>query len=600
MKNLYLYRKNMKKYPYVIILSDNITLSDDIYIYKFDKKSSIYLNFISEITDNLKLYVTNKQDKKYSDKIKNLYYKFFDYQVSDKYKNIIYNYVFNNLINRKYTIKKINEYNENIDILFKTMTCKNKYFIINKDDKKNYNFFSLIKYNNILKFKTLEDVHNIKNLDFTPVNNNTKYYLTINNKKINKINGPVSLYILKPKEKYYGYKLPLLILFGDSHFSKINQCMCIKNECNNVQNTFLNLINDMKINNKNDKNIIFTYDLYVEKNNVQKYVLEQDNYEDFLSDLRKNYCFTNKDKCSYKNINWHYIDLRIFRNMKNKDKNNIHFILEVILKNVEQFDDSKYTNIIEYVQYFNKYFYAYILHISGISLKKINYDEIIDMLYSFKYDKNDSHLLLPNYDRYKHNNVLIYIYYFLDNYNIYKQLLKIDDNLKRNLIKNIIKYIKTKYKNKDKNLSSKNIDFIINFFKNYTDKNVIYDFKNIIKNNDISHNVVLFNSILLDIYFIVRNFKVSYDKNYNKYKSILSIGYFGSAHTDNLCNFYIKNYYDLEYKNIHNYDDYHNDIRCVKLDKDINLDNLLNDLYVKYNDNKDIITKYYSSNLNIN
>jgi hypothetical protein len=60
MKNLYLYRKNMKKYPYVIILSDNITLSDDIYIYKFDKKSSIYLNFISEITDNLKLYVTNK------------------------------------------------------------------------------------------------------------------------------------------------------------------------------------------------------------------------------------------------------------------------------------------------------------------------------------------------------------------------------------------------------------------------------------------------------------------------------------------------------------------------------------------------------------
>jgi len=53
----------------------------------------------------------------------------------------------------------------------------------------------------------------------------SKGYLLINNKKINKISGPVKIIILKPKIDFYKkYKLPLFILFGDIHDSNRNMC----------------------------------------------------------------------------------------------------------------------------------------------------------------------------------------------------------------------------------------------------------------------------------------------------------------------------------------------------------------------------------------
>ena len=422
------------------------------------------------------------------------------------------------------------------------------------------------------------------------------------------------MYILKPKEIYYKFKLPLLILFGDTHFSKNNQCICDNNECKNVQNTFLELINNVKIKNRNDKNISFTYDLYVEKKNKNSdsNIEFQDIYTDFLTDLRRNFCFSKKKFCKYNNINWHYVDIRFFKNRFIKDdktKNDIDIILPKIfndLKDNKNISNNKqFFDFINNINYINKCFYVYILYINNISLKNINYDEIINLLDNFKYDKNTSYVLLPNYNLYKNNDIYTYIFYYLDNYNIYKQLLKIDNNLKKNLIIFIIKYIKKNQKryhdNKYYYNNIKYITKIINITQkiNYIDNNndlIINKLNKIINKIDYQYldnffsNIISFNTILLDIYYILRNLKISYDKNNNKYKSILSIGYFGTNHTIKLYNFFKNNFYDILYKN--SYNDFINDIRCIKIDKNINLDDVLNNLYNEYNNNIDIKTKY--------
>ena len=665
MNNYLFYKKKMYDYPFIIILNnDNIKLIDNSYTYIYDNYYDIfyyyisndhqkdtldninisYFNFILNIINIIILYIENKNFNIYKSNLKNLYYTYYNINnINDKYTDIIFNYLFNIISNIKYDInilknlydiinsyinntniievkynlkyvikifKIINECNTNIDISLKIISCINKYFIINKPSKLTNKIIELLKYNNFITFNNINDLNNLK-----IINNN--FFLTINNKKINKINGPNNMYILKPKKQYYQYKLPLLLLFGDTHFSKNNQCnKCDIDKCYNIQNTLLELINDVKIKNRNDKKIIFTYDLYVEKKNYQKYVEEQDIYEDFLADLRKNYCFTNKKLCKYNNINWHYVDLRFFKNIyikDNKTKNDIYYILPDIFNNLKNnknlFTDFKqFTKIIDDINYINKYFYVYILYINNISLKNINYNEVITLLQNFKYNKDTTYILLPNYDLYKHNNVYIYIFYFLDNYNVYKQLLKIDNDFKKELIISIIKYIKknlnnnTKYLYKNSNDNVKYITKIINItnninYQDYDNIILINKIKKYINKIDFSYindfyfNIILFNSILLDIYYILRCFKISYNKNNDKYKSLLSIGYFGASHTRKLYNFFISNYYDKLYKN--NYNQYNKkNIRCIKIDKNINLDDILNNLYNEYNNNIDIITKY--------
>ena len=648
MNNYLFYRKKMYNYPFIIILNNDIVkLIDNSYTYKYNNyydtindNTLTYFNFIINIINTTISFIENKNYNIYISNLKNLYYTYYNvYDINDKYINIIFNFMLNKIINIKYDVnylkklhnviddiinnliydinleddmkifKKINKYNTYIDILLKIITCKNKYFIVNKLSKSFYKYIELLKYNNFFTFNTIDDLNNFK------INDN--FFLTINNKKINKINGPNNMYILKPKKQYYKYKLPLLLLFGDIHTSKDKQCnKCDIDKCYNIQNTLLELINDIKLENRNDKKINFTYDLYVEKKNYQKYVEEQDIFEDFLADLRRNYCFTNKNLCKYKNINWHYVDLRQFKNIKSNDdktKNDIYKILPDIFNNLKYnkklFTDIKqFTKFIDDINYINKYFYVYILYINNISLKNINYNEVITLLQNFKYNNNTTYILLPNYDLYKHNDVYIYIFYFLDNYNIYKQLLKIDNNLKKELIISIIKYIKKnldyniKYLYKNTNDNIKYITKIIHITNNinYQDYNNIILINKIKKNinkidfsnfDDFIFNIILFNSILLDIYYILRCFKISYNKNGDKYKSLLSIGYFGASHTKKLYNFFISNYYDTLYKN--NYNQYNKkNIRCIKIDKNINLDINLNDLYEEYNNNIDIITKY--------
>jgi hypothetical protein len=111
----------------------------------------------------------------------------------------------------------------------------------------------------------------------------------------------------------------------------------------------------------------------------------------------------------------------------------------------------------------------------------------------------------------------------------------------------------------------------------------------------IDSSFVKFNLILLDIYYILRNLKTSYSKKNKKYKSLLSIGYFGARHTRNVIDFFLNSFYDTIYINDYNENLYKNNkelIRCIKIDKDINLNNIINDMYKEYNNDEDIITEY--------
>jgi hypothetical protein len=331
------------------------------YVYNKIKHLSSYIDDLKMIYNllNIILYLNGTQK--------------FIYKI--KYEDLK-DYSYDNIIK---ILNKIKNYNSCIDILLKIIKCKNKFFILYGSIKYlNVLLNSTLKYTNYIYFNLFEELIKYKNIDIIP--DDKLYYLTINDKKVNKINGPTTMYILKPKEKYYKYKLPLLMLFGDLHFSKDNQCICRDDEeCKNIQNTFLELINDIKINDREDKKIKFTYDLYIETSNIDlKYKKKQDIYIGPLHDISYNYCFTNKKLCKYKNINWHYVDLRF-----NVNNNIINDIL-----NKQYFEDiiySIYDNLIENknldkifkdIKYIKTFFYAYILYINNIYLKNINYDEL--------------------------------------------------------------------------------------------------------------------------------------------------------------------------------------------------------------------------------
>jgi hypothetical protein len=79
----------------------------------------------------------------------------------------------------------------------------------------------------------------------------------------------------------------------------------------------------------------------------------------------------------------------------------------------------------------------------------------------------------------------------------------------------------------------------------------------------------------LDLYFLTRTFK----KPKNNINSILNIGYFGALHTKNISIFLhdIMNQYDIVYENnlIFSKLDYNNINRCLYIDKDIDITDIL-------------------------
>ena len=163
----------------------------------------------------------------------------------------------------------------------------------------------------------------------------SEYGLKINGEIIKKISGPVSFTILKPDIVSYKYlyneekeiydeetgretklkretKLPLIILFGDHHFSLDDRCDPCKNadNCFNIYDEqFLSKLNE--ISNENHPVEFYAETFNINKSN-KNFIYEMRDFMSMFTDEIKD-CFDKtdkKEKCKYKNIKWQYADLR--------------------------------------------------------------------------------------------------------------------------------------------------------------------------------------------------------------------------------------------------------------------------------------------------
>ena len=407
----------------------------------------------------------------------------------------------------------------------------------------------------------------------------SKGYLKINNKKINKISGPVKIMILKPKLEFYKkYKLPFFILFGDIHDSNTN--MCIDCNCENkfeeccypvYSKLFLKLFDNLYT---DDFPIDFSIEGGIKEdmvygNKVKKYFK---NYP--LDILRDDYntCYNKKIKerdpnyyklnCPTENIRWQKGDARF------------HYY-KYYKYALENFSDSIYELLVEKDKEQDKEQNEQDFRIKLFNLKE-NYPDYK------KYLKILKHLFDPDF------------FDYIKEYSaVYKQIKKIDVSFIKNnfedWFKIYSKYIIDSISKKSRIAKNDYIKFIDKIVKclEFENKEDIKDLINFINKNKrkLKYNLIIINTQFLDLYFLLRTFK----KPEGSKKTFISIGYFGAYHTENLKYFLINimKSYDILYEYKKNDYMYKNRIdqkenRCIEFDKKVDFQDTI-DFYKNLN-----------------
>ena len=408
--------------------------------------------------------------------------------------------------------------------------------------------------------------------------------IKINDTLIKRISGPVNFCLLSPIKnknleelKKSNIHPPLVMLFGDSHFSSENTCEKCNNEdnCFSIkENSFLQLIDNLSDVKK----------LSIDFNIEHPFILSDVNFAEVrpgvLSELKYKIlpCLRKEKTCITKNIKWTYVDTR------NTPAN---------FKYYYENDFSKYYDILVFLNQTIKTkkhkedaIYDIIDFITGICIKNKSY------ILKHKYFKNIINIIKTlknkNLDTlFDKNNIL--------NSLICKQIKKLNKPL------NDIDFWKDKcsqyVKYKLRNIPDEAIDDLQNFFiimldisdiflKNYTKYSredlidSIYDayyekltdislllLDNI--NIDIMLTII---SIFLDLYYITRMLKVPYKSKNTE----LSIGYMGFNHVENITYFLtnILKFYEINSKIDTTYIK-KEPKRCLVFEKYIDLDNII-------------------------
>ena len=176
--------------------------------------------------------------------------------------------------------------------------------------------------------------------------------LIIGGKRVDKISGPVSMFICVPNDDYlreFPYA-PILILFGDIHESNKNYCDPVKNKIYDVK--FLQLISEAVGAKEEDG----TVDFYVEGGELHKMLDVEEYMKEFpMEQLWKLFtkCYFNKTMEGYddenswpgfqliKNIRWQSGDVRAFKKEKEKF-NSSKFLKKLFTMTEEKLTESKY------------------------------------------------------------------------------------------------------------------------------------------------------------------------------------------------------------------------------------------------------------------
>ena len=410
--------------------------------------------------------------------------------------------------------------------------------------------------------------------------------MEINGNTINKISGPVSFYLLLPGGKeinlYKKSKInpPIIMLFGDSHFDRRNLCPdCeIKNGCYNIwSKNLLDLLNNLATRFKIDFNLETGYGFDFK---------EQDYVDDGPLNILKNNiipCFEKSDRCPAKNIKWNYVDARTAGKNFKYNYESLFSVIEISLNNLIQgIKTEKHRNLNEAfnsligktMKYYNLFPSIEIFDILIDILKELSYENFfqepyIDLSLLYKQIKKLPEPLNDiEYWKFNLNSYIEYIIF--ENFTA-------DDRI------NTIKFLRDyKYLLEDiGDIGGSFTDIIreINNNEEYDDERK-ESLLSIVYNPTILKMLIYFNSIFLDVYYVLRALKLPENPITKKFEEnpAMSIGYFGNLHVKNMLYFLtnILHIYNMENKIEKREDSDNVPIRCVDFTKEkINVDKIL-------------------------
>lgn len=391
--------------------------------------------------------------------------------------------------------------------------------------------------------------------------------LIIDQTKIDKISGPVSMYILSPTQKHLvSYpQSPILILFGDIHENSENMCDKDENIFKIYDINFLKLLSNVS---KKEEPVDFFVEGDDFHNSFRTIKYEKQHSMYMLWNLYIE-CYSKKQLAFYdhetpceiiKNIRWQSGDPRFFRKGKNKDLlyscNMLDFSQALIeeLKPVKKQDGTYFSNVTS--------FYIRLKSlIEGLKNNKNCFNKLKQSTLLFEdiyqeFIEDDTGLVnkqLRFLDKYQKNIIKKYLKYYTEYVNI--NILKRKDYLiLDNIHNNIITLLNARDVFDKTEIMQKLYN---NFIDGSLTKYAIYQLKK--------------NSVILDIYTIARSLK-STDVN-----PIINIFYFGNQHIENITYFFteIMNGYDIIFENRIS----SNTIRCIDIKPYIDLDLVINSLY---------------------
>ena len=416
--------------------------------------------------------------------------------------------------------------------------------------------------------------------------------LIINDKVIDKLSGPIAFSLIKPKKKAFdtlkkeGTRLPIMMLFGDMHFSAEHQCesctCSLKNRgcCMPVySDEFLKIIDSLAT---KENPVDFSIEDFVtgEKRESLKKELKSNNYNSkkhndlipmnmliqrilgcYVKELRGTKTYTKY--CPTKNIRWQFADARQAKGTK--------YSLEINL---------------------NKMF----LKLGDLYKKEnIPLNTVKDIITRYKKSVGGMYKKLINFNILKTKDTDKAIDYFFEiatpeNSLIMKQINKLSPSLKnmelwKDAMKAHLKDENEKFNDRFGFKKSTNITERLEFFMLLLkdDYDTIHSKLKDKKYRDFLTDEIDVsiseNSMLLDFYYVTRAFKIPK----GDINPFLSISYLGDYHRENIVNLLVNilGYYDLV-DTVENQNE--NNVRCTVL-PNINLNKIALEYGVDIKDN---------------
>ena len=437
--------------------------------------------------------------------------------------------------------------------------------------------------------------------------------LILDNKPITSITGPINLNILKPEMSFHKeFNAPIFILFGDQHHSKEHFCTNCTCETNIQKPCCYKIFSDdfLKILDNVGSDPKYPVDFSIEgglsgkqkdfdKKEIEEYVkfaLERGTPMSLLRD-RLIPCYSRniketdldyyKKTCPTINIRWQLADSRqtdfdynsgykynfgkfliimgdFFKILKKKEinENDIFFLVN---ENVHIINE-KYLEALKHIV--DEDFFDYIDKDTSLIFKQLK-----------KLPENqqkDWENWIKQYYRYIYNKVIIETKYLYKIEKLKEIITKIIS-----FLQDFIKYYNLygtegddKYFDKQQEIQDDLIKYVENEDKKSEDG--IYGFYKIY---NISDFISTINLIDLDLYFVLRSFKKPEGSN----NPLVSIGYFGATHCENIVHFLMNIIGEGKYEEVYKKDEIkigEEFSRCLEIDKLVDLDEVI-DSYKK-------------------